>query len=289
MNDSYLPVAFEGDIPRGLGLKLANLLGAGRLDRLAAQGMRMQALEALKAADAKLATAKASASAALTEFHKYKTQVYDEQVEEFSRTYEFVGQPARSVYAAVCESSKVEMTLEGPRPTSAPSRMASTICGICAGAALGSALSYGLVAGGVVGTAFAPALIGALVVIPAFAIVMWSGVREGAKQRTAARRFLGEMGQHVKTIDGRCHELRKIPPRVLSMKRVIADMKSTLSSTVEEVLEPVLADSFNACKLLMDILDTPLLDGEGAFLDGVVEKLHGHRAAIGEMREKLAA
>lgn len=289
MNAPFFTVASEDDAPRTFGGHLANLIGAGRLDRKAAQHMRTQGMAALKAADAKLSAAKLTASAALDEFHTHKALVYSEKVEEFSRAYDFVGQPGRSVYSAMCESSKLEKTLEGPKPPSQSSSLASIAGGVCVGGVLGSALSYGLLAAGVLSAAFAPALVGALVVVPGLALAMRSGVKDGAKQRTAARRFVTETGQHLVEVDSRCHELGKVQPGVLAMNRAIADLGGTLSRTVEEALEPVLQDSFNACELLMSILDTPLLDGEGAFLEGVIEKLHGHRAAIGEIHEKLAA
>ncbi|WP_056441120.1 hypothetical protein [Massilia sp. Root335] len=57
----------------------------------------------------------------------------------------------------------------------------------------------------------------------------------------------------------------------------------------EAELEEVARDTVNAAILLKDVLNTALLNEEGAFLDEVIEQLHGQKERIAGFADRIAA
>ncbi|POB00461.1 hypothetical protein C2134_01540 [Chromobacterium sinusclupearum] len=290
MNRQF-PISVPGvDAPRTFGGWLANFLGAGRLDRKTAQCMRLEAMAAINEAQAKLAEARREASAVLDEYHEHKEMVYREHVAGFSGAYALIDKSARSSYVAQSESLKLAKALEAPEPPPLPSSITNIIGGLCLGGVLGGLLGYGLLAADVLGGAFAPAVIGVLAGVLSFALAMRAGAIAGAQHKDATRHFIaGELAQYMFEVDRKIHSLDKVAPSVVAMKIDIEHLDGTLTRMVEQVLDPLLGDSFNACDLLIAILDTPLLDGEGALMGGVIEKLQKQRVDVGEMQSKLTA
>ncbi|MBP4049681.1 hypothetical protein J9978_09230 [Chromobacterium violaceum] len=278
------------DTPRTFGGWLANFLGGGRLDRKTAQRMRADALAAINEAQAKLAEARREAATVLDEFHEHKEMVYRKHVADFSGAYALIDKSARSSYFAQTESLKLAKALEAPEPPPLPSSIAKIIGGLCLGGVLGGVLGYGLLAADVLGGAFAPVVIGVLAAVPGLALAMRAGASAGVRLKDATRHFIaGELMQYLLEADKQIHDLGEVATSVTAMKTGIEHLIGTLTRMVEEVLDPLLEDSFNACDLLTTILDTPLLDGEGALMEGVIEKLHAQRADVGEMQSKLTA
>jgi hypothetical protein len=54
-------------------------------------------------------------------------------------------------------------------------------------------------------------------------------------------------------------------------------------------LEDIAFDTTNAAKLLKDVLNTALLDEEGAFLEGVIQELHGQKERIASFAGQIAS
>lgn len=57
----------------------------------------------------------------------------------------------------------------------------------------------------------------------------------------------------------------------------------------EAELEEVARDTVNAAILLKDVLNTALLNEEGAFLGEIIEQLHGQKERIAGFADRIAA
>ncbi|HDR9277441.1 TPA: hypothetical protein QDB24_005581 [Burkholderia vietnamiensis] len=285
------PITVPGDdVPRSSGATLANLLGAGRLDRKAAQRMHQHASAALAGVAGSLEKAKGEAKAAFEEHHDYKDRIYREKVAGFTGVYKLLSLSRSTHYRpAISEALKLPLTPNVPAVQALPSSTGKIIAGLCLGGVLGCAAGYGLVATGILVGVNAPAVIGTLAALAAIALAVVGGIKAAAKQREVAREFLGDTAMFVMSADQHVSDLEMVPACLAVLKADIRQLEGTLDHVVEQQLDPILEDASNACQLLTDLIDTPLLDGEGALMEGVIEKVHAYRKSVSEMQNRLAA
>ncbi|PRG37117.1 hypothetical protein C6T52_12570 [Burkholderia multivorans] len=277
------------DSLRSFGAKLGNLLGAGRLDRKAAQRMHQHASTALAGIAGSLEKAKGEAKAAFDEHHDYKGRIYREKVAGFTGAYKLLALSRSAHYGpAESEALKLPLTPDVPAVRALPSSAGRIILALCLGGVLGGAVGYGVEGTGIVVGVNALAVIGILAALAAIASAMVAGVSAAAKQREAAREFLGDTTAFVANADQHVHDLEMVPACLALLKADIEQLESTLDHMVEQQLDPILEDASNACQLLTDLIDTPLLDGEGALMDGVIEKVQAYRKSVGAIQDRLA-
>lgn len=285
------PMTVPGDdAPRSIGARLANFLGVGRLDRQAAKRMHRHASAALAGVASRLDEAKGKAKAAFEAHHDYKERIYREKVAGFTGAYALLALSRSTHYGpAISEALKLPLTPNVPAVRALPSSAGQIIAGLCLGGVLGGAARYGLVATGILVSVNAPAVIGTLAALPAIALAMAGGVKAAAKQREVAREFLADTAMFMMKADQHIRDLEMVPACLEVLKADIKQFEGTLDHMVEQQLDPILEDASNACQLLTDLIDTPLLDGEGALMDGVIEKVQAYQKSVSEMQDKLAA
>ncbi|AIO73208.1 hypothetical protein [Burkholderia multivorans] len=284
------PMTVPGDDSlRSFGAKLANLLGAGRLDRKAAQCMHQHASTTLAGIAGSLEKAKGAAKAAFDEYHDYKDRIYREKVVGFTGVYKLLALSRSTHYVpAESEALKLPLTPDVPAVRALPSSAGKVILALCLGGVLGGAVGYGLEATGIVVGLNALAVIAIPAALAAIASAMVGGVSAAAKQREAAHEFLEDTAMFMTNADQHIRDLEMVPTCLALLKDDIEQLESTLDHMVEQQLDPILEDASNACQLLTDLIDTPLLDGEGALMDGVIEKVQAYRRSVGAMQDRLA-
>lgn len=69
---------------------------------------------------------------------------------------------------------------------------------------------------------------------------------------------------------------------------VVIEALSSNTGVVVEQLTAVVRDSINAASLLRKILEMPILDGEGALLNGVIEQLNERKGDVDELSLQLS-
>ncbi|KVQ73283.1 hypothetical protein WK07_25215 [Burkholderia multivorans] len=172
------------DSLRSFGAKLANLLGAGRLDRKAAQCMHQHASTTLAGIAGSLEKAKGAAKAAFDEYHDYKDRIYREKVVGFTGVYKLLALSRSTHYVpAESEALKLPLTPDVPAVRALPSSAGKVILALCLGGVLGGAVGYGLEATGIVVGLNALAVIAIPAALAAIASAMVGGVSAAAKQR----------------------------------------------------------------------------------------------------------
>lgn len=286
--DHYLSVP-DDDAPRSSRKKLLNLLGAGALDRKAAKRMRAHSVSVIDSVHEKLEAAKLNAIQVLERFHHYKFIVYYEKVKDFTPAYSFIDKAERSQYNEPFDFEKLVSTLQFPPLNPMPSGKLKKAGGFFLGGAIGSVLGNGLLVAGLLPVSIAPTAIIFFSAVSGMTIAMRVGSSHWARQREAERSIRTTNAPCFLAAISRLRDLEKIRASVDAMEKEISRLSETLAVTQTEVLDPVLEDGSNACKLLTEILDTALLDGEGALLAGVVEKLQSQKVGVNKMRSNLAA
>lgn len=269
--------------------KLLNLLSVGGLDRKAAHQMRASSLAYVHSATEKLATSKASAEAALAEFEAYKARVFDDKVKPFVNAYSLIDVDGASNYQLESESSALTA---GVLPPSLPALASSgprIAAGFMLGGAVGGFAAYCVAAAGLVSGAASPAVLIAMSVVPGLFSATVAGCKLAAQMRMAEQQVYQSSLRYVSDVEEHVRALDKTPSKIAAMKDHIEGLSQRLCNAEEALLDPVLEDGSNACKLLTDILDTALLDGEGALMADVIEKLRSQRIEVQGMQDKLAA
>ncbi|WP_175930194.1 MULTISPECIES: hypothetical protein [unclassified Burkholderia] len=283
--------AIPGDevAPRSFGGKFLNLLGAGALDRKATKRIRRHCLAASTQANEKLSAAKQIAASALTEFEAHKATLFRQKVKNFTGAYSLIDKCERSAYVEPSDCEKV--TRDEPQPSfpAMPSGALKIVGGFLLGGAVGGAIGYGLLAAGVLAAHTIPVALVALCMLAGLALAMPIGVKHASRQRDAAREAGKLIARNGLASEIRLRDLEKVGSGVAMMRTEIERLSDVLSTTETATLDPVLEDGSNACTLLLAVLDTPLLDGEGALMAGVIEKLHGQNAEVGELQRRMAA
>lgn len=269
--------------------RLLNLLSFGGRDREAAHRMRASSLAYVQNANESLAASEVGATAALDEFQAHNEKVFDDKVKPFVNAYSLINVDGAREFRLESESSTLA---KGILPPSLPGLASSgpriatgfMLCGTVGGLA-----AYGIAVAGVVSGAAVPAVLIATCLVPGLLSAMRAGCKQAAQMRTAEQHVCQTTLEYVSDVAQRVRILNKIPSDVAAMKARIGIITQRLCTAEEILLDPLLGDASNACKLLVDILDTPLLDGEGALMTDVIEKLHSQQTQVQGMRDKLAA
>jgi hypothetical protein len=101
------------------------------------------------------------------------------------------------------------------------------------------------------------------------------------EQQRVAQQWQERAASHVRQFD----RIRK--GATLSMQ--LTTVRERRLRLHQSELEDIAFDTTNAAKLLKDVLNTALLDEEGAFLDGVIQELHGQKERIAGFAGRIAA
>jgi hypothetical protein len=269
--------------------RLLNLLRLGGLDRKAVHRMRASSLADVHNANESLAASKAGATAALDELQAHKEKVFDDKVKPFVNAYSLIDVDGASEFRLESESSTLTAGIFPPSLPGLASSGPRIATGFMLGAAVGGLAAYGVAVAGVVSGAAVQAVLIAMCLVPGLLSAMRAGCKQAAQMRTAEQHVCQTTLEYVSDVEQRVRILNKIPSDVAAMKARIDSITQRLCIAEEFLLDPVLGDASNACKLLVDILDTALLDGEGALMTNVIEKLHRQQTQVQGMRDKLAA
>lgn len=269
--------------------RLLNLLSFGGLDRKAVHRMRASSLAYIHNANESLAASKAGATATLDELQAYKEKVFDDKVKPFVNVYSLIDVDGASECRLESESSTLTAGILPPSLPGLASSGPRIAKGFMLGGLVGGLAAYGVAVAGVVSGAAVPAVLIAMCMVPGLFSAMRAGCKQAAQMRKAEQHVCQTILGYVSDVEQRVRILDKIPSDVAAMKARIDSLIQRLCTAEESLLDPVLGDGSNACKLLTDILDTALLDGEGGLMADVIEKLHSQRTQVQGMRDKLAA
>jgi hypothetical protein len=117
---------------------------------------------------------------------------------------------------------------------------------------------------------------------------MLAGVVHGRRALAVAREHeaLGRQWQkEAASYVQKAERVRRFAAMSMRLNAALA----TRMQAREAELEEVARDTVNAAILLKDVLNTALLNEEGAFLDEVIEQLHGQKERIAGFADRIAA
>jgi hypothetical protein len=140
-----------------------------------------------------------------------------------------------------------------------------------------------LVAGGGTPLGWIAAVLGGALVA-----VMFAGLAQGRRALATAREHETLARQWQKQAASYVRKTERIR-RFAAMSVRLNEALATRMHAREAELEEVARDTVNAAILLKDVLNTALLNEEGAFLDEVIEQLHGQKQRIAGFADRIAA
>jgi hypothetical protein len=117
---------------------------------------------------------------------------------------------------------------------------------------------------------------------------MFAGLAQGTRALAAARQHEALARQWQKQATSYVREADRVR-RFAAMSVGLTGALATTLHAREAELEEVARDTVNAAILLKDVLNTALLNEEGAFLDEVIEQLHGQKERIAGFADRIAA
>lgn len=184
--------------------------------------------------------------------------------------------------AAGAESERLPAVLldEGGLP-SVPSAPLWLAIGASVGGAIGAIAAF--VSGITAPYGWVAAVLGG-----ALAAGMLAGVVQGRRAVAVAREHeaLGRQWQkEAASFVQKADRVRRFAAMSMRLNATLARRTQACEAELEEVAR----DTVNAAVLLKDVLNTALLNEEGAFLDEVIEQLHGQKERIAGFTDRIAA
>nr|WP_314545466.1 hypothetical protein [uncultured Massilia sp.] len=256
-----------------------NFIGAGAPQRRAAQDVLAQARAGMDEARRSSDAATEETRALLADLDTQRRQVA-ERLSHLQPLYELARLRDPGASAANDAARQPGLSFDAAALPSVPSAAAWLAVGALAGAGIGAGVAF---AAGTAAAAWAGAA-----AVCGLAGLLTGGALQGNKTATVAGRHAAlaqqwqeRAAQHVAALERIRHGA------VLSMRLTAALERRLLAQ--ETQLESIAMDTTNAAVLLKDVLNTALLNEEGAFLDGVIGQLHGQQQRIAGFAGHLAA
>lgn len=129
---------------------------------------------------------------------------------------------------------------------------------------------------------------GPAIVIGGVLGTMVGGMLQGRAALELARKQEAIAGEWRKRVEQHVARLERIRATAMQSMQLAAAMERRVEARRSE-LDDVARDTTNAAVLLKDVLNTALLNEEGAFLDDVIERLQGQRQSVARFAERVAA
>lgn len=166
----------------------------------------------------------------------------------------------------------------------APNAMLNIGAGAAIGAGFGALVAYGayMVSSAVAAPSM---LIGVLLTIIGALIAGMANGRQAIRIAHIQQDFAAKCSSDA---DAFVRETERIVKAVEMTTIVIERMRCNML-TQQAQLETVATDTTNAAVLLKDVLNTPLMNAEGAFIQEVIDKLHEQKERVTQFSARLAA
>lgn len=241
--------------------------------------------ERVKNAEDRLSRAKVDAVDYLDSLDDKRMAAYERSVKPFLHLYATLGKRIPGNSPSRCQSERLLKGL--------PSFSASVGLRNWKGAIFGGVISGAIV--GLVAYFLTFRLNVELPVVAAVGVILFCGVllsmmaglTVAKKNYSAACEYAEKAAGFEESVEIFNGQAKAIVLMSQEAGVVIEELSSHTSVAVEQ-LTTLVRDSANAASLLRKILEMPILDGEGALLNGVVEQLHERKGDVHELSLKLS-
>lgn len=255
-----------------------NFIGAGAPQRRAAQDVLAQARTGMDEARCSSDAATEETRALLADLDTQRRQVA-ERLSHLEPLYALARLCDPGAPAANDAARQPGLSFDASALPSVPSAAAWLAVGALAGAGIGAGVAF---------AAGAAAAWAGVAAVCGLAGVMTGGALQGTRMASVAGRHAALAQQWQERAAQHVAALERIRHGAVLSMRLTAVLESSLLAQ-ETQLESIAMDTTNAAVLLKDVLNTALLNEEGAFLDGVIGQLHGQQQRIAGFAGHLAA
>ncbi|QZA82251.1 hypothetical protein [Deefgea piscis] len=268
--------------PTTLTYKLANFFSAGELDRKAATRVVQTVNTVIEQGRKHFHTIQQQTKSVVHVFDSLKTDIFSQKIQPLSNAYILLGASKRITPELVCETQKIPTYPTEPQVPKPINGMP----GIIGGGVLSAGLSFLIVNSSGVTTFSAPGLELIFIVFATLLGALLTGVIGGVKALHDTKKYHGHAQLLMKDIQLSSNEMLEIQEAIKKLSPVICQQERHVDQSTNKLHELVV-DATNAARLLKDILNTSLLNGEGALLEGIIEQLHKQKSDVTDYAAKL--